>query len=155
GFYSTHSLIEDALRHGVEVRPVDPNHSEWDCTLEPAGSANAFGRGQMPLARAKPGSPAVRMGWCVVKGLSEEAAKAVVAERKLRPFADLNDFLSRSSLKPGVLNELAMADAFRGFGLEQRDALWAILGHSAHSLFSDGGGAQAGLFDRLNRFEAI
>ena len=34
GFYAPAQLVRDAQEHGVEVRPVDVNHSDWDCTLE-------------------------------------------------------------------------------------------------------------------------
>src|SRR5205814_9815852 len=38
GFYAPAQLVADAKRHGVEVRPVDVNFSDWDCTLESVGS---------------------------------------------------------------------------------------------------------------------
>ena len=37
GFYATSQLVRDAQEHGVEVRPVDVNRSDWDCTLESDG----------------------------------------------------------------------------------------------------------------------
>src|SRR5919202_4985685 len=52
GFYAPAQLVADARRHGVEVRPVDVNHSRWDCTLE----------------RRDDGRFAVRLGLCMVKG---------------------------------------------------------------------------------------
>ncbi len=36
GFYAPSQLVQDARRHGVEVRPVDALASDWDCTLERA-----------------------------------------------------------------------------------------------------------------------
>jgi error-prone DNA polymerase len=103
------------------------------------------------------------MGWCVVRGLGEEAAKVLIAERSKRRFSSLRDFLSRTRLKPIVLNELAMGDAFAAFGLQQRDALWEILADSATTqlgLFSGGSesataAAEPGLFEPLEKIEAI
>ena len=42
GFYAPAQLVRDARQHGVEVRPVDVNHSRWDCTLEPTRTAGRF-----------------------------------------------------------------------------------------------------------------
>ncbi len=65
GFYAPAQLVQDARRHGVEVRPVDALASGWDCTLEKASS----------------GQPALRLGLRLVKGLSREGAQRVVARR--------------------------------------------------------------------------
>ena len=43
GFYAPSQLVQDARRHGVEVRPVDVTVSEWDCTLEKVGSDSTAG----------------------------------------------------------------------------------------------------------------
>ena len=42
GFYAPSQLVQDARRHGVQVRPIDVNHSDWDCTLEKLGSDSNF-----------------------------------------------------------------------------------------------------------------
>ena len=68
GFYAPAQLVQDARRHGVEVRPVDVLACGWECTLEP--DAN--------------GAPAVRLGLLVVKGLSETAAQRIVEARPER-----------------------------------------------------------------------
>ncbi|MCM2322656.1 MAG: PHP domain-containing protein [Oligoflexia bacterium] len=106
GFYSPHTIIEDAARHGVKILPLHPNRSDWDCTLE-AG--------------------ALRVGLRVVRGLGEAAARRVVEERGRAPFRNLSDFLSRTELGFGVLQALAMGEAFACFGFDQRQALWEIL----------------------------
>ncbi|HUP56077.1 MAG TPA: PHP domain-containing protein [Bdellovibrionota bacterium] len=161
GFYSTSSLIEDALRHGVDVRPLDPNRSGWDCELEKALTAatEVGARAQMQTARAKPGSPAIRLGFRVVNGISRAEVATLLAERARRPFANLPDFLSRTRLKPSVLHRLAMGEAFAQFGLKQRDALWQILGHAAMARDPLALGLQMDLFgpkfDPLTRIEAI
>ena len=61
GFYAPAQLVQDAQRHGVEVRPVDVHASDWDCTLE-------------PRADGSPG-PALRLGLRLVKGLAQEAGQ--------------------------------------------------------------------------------
>jgi error-prone DNA polymerase len=109
GFYPAAQLIADARRHGVEVRPVDVNHSRWDCTLEGSG----------------PGPRPVRLGLRLVAGLGEaEAAKLVGA--RCEPYADMADLHRRSRIGIGALTRLAEADAFGSFGLSRREAAWAI-----------------------------
>ena len=104
GFYAPHSLINDARRHGVEVRGVDVNASDALATLE--GSEN----------------PAVRLGLSAVRNLGQEAAKRIAAGR---PYPDLEDFATRTGLPVAALEALATAGAFGCFGLSRRAALWA------------------------------
>jgi error-prone DNA polymerase len=65
GFYAPSQLVQDAQRHGVEVRPVDVLVSEWDCTLE----------------RGAESQPAIRLGLRMVKGLPQDAAQRLVQAR--------------------------------------------------------------------------
>ena len=81
GFYGPAQLVADARRHGVEVRPVDINQSDCDCTLE---------------RREEDGKLAVRLGWRTVKGLSSSAAESVVRERQAGPFIILRRFRWRA-----------------------------------------------------------
>src|SRR5690606_15540179 len=67
GFYSPSQLVQDAKRHGVEVRPADVMYSHVDCTLEDIDHR-----------------PAVRLGLRLLIGLREDAAARIVAERKVR-----------------------------------------------------------------------
>jgi error-prone DNA polymerase len=110
GFYSPHSLVQDARRHGVEVRTPDVNASPAKSTLEPSASST--------------GGVAVRLGIGYVRTVGEELAKAIAAGR---PYTDLEDLVRRvPSLTLGHLEAMATAGAFSCFGLERREALWAV-----------------------------
>ncbi len=104
-------MLDNAREHGVAVRPVDINASDWDNLLE-ADPASAGGR-------------AVRLGFRQVKGVPEDAARRLVAARGAG-YADLRDLHERAGLARGVLEKLATADACRGLGLDRRAALWAV-----------------------------
>ena len=112
GFYAPAQLVRDARQHGVEVRPVDVNHSHWDNTLEPMGQRQH----------------ALRLGLRQIKGLSEDAAAALVDARTLlgRAFADPAEINRLAGLPAPVLERLARADAYSSMKLRRRDALWAV-----------------------------
>ena len=112
GFYTPATIIEDAKRHQVVVRPIDVGTSQWECTLEPCGdSAGGF---------------AVRMGLRYVKGLGDGDRESVARARHEREFASLEDFVQRSGLNEGSLSALAEAGAFETFGGDRRTALWDV-----------------------------
>lgn len=113
GFYAPAQLVRDAIDHGVEVRPVDVNHSEFDCTLEPL-----FGR-------RGPVRTAVRLGFRMVQGLAEEDARRIVTAR-LRPYCTVGELARRARPRRAALERLAEADAFRSMGLDRRQALWQV-----------------------------
>lgn len=104
GFYAPAQIVRDAKEHGVEVREVDVNCSDWDCTLEP------------PLS-----GPAVRLGLRQVEGLHRDAADKVVAGR---PYSDVEELRSRGGVPVHAIQRLAAADAFRSMKLDRRAALW-------------------------------
>jgi error-prone DNA polymerase len=108
GFYAPATILEDARRHGVTVRPIDVLESGWDCTLE----------------RER----AVRIGLRYVKGLAEASGKRIVAAGAERPFASLDDFVRRTDLDSGALARLAEAGAFASLDPERRSALWRVRG---------------------------
>ncbi len=113
GFYQPSTLVEDAKRHGVEVRPIALGESAWDCTLEPAeeGSPSPF---------------SIRMGIRYVKGLGERERAQIEAAPP--PYADLADFARRTRLATRALLAMAEAGAFAPLGLDRRRALWAVRG---------------------------
>ena len=117
GFYAPAQIVRDARDHGVEVRPVDVNHSAWECTLEPAES----GPGR-PRPSARPF--ALRLGLRQIKGLREEEA-TLVATARGDGYWSPEDLWRRSGVSRGTLVRLANADAFVSMGLDRRQAAWA------------------------------
>jgi len=108
GFYTPSQLVQDAKRHGVEVRPVDVMASDWDCTLEET-------TGQQP---------AVRLGLRLVSGLSREGAERLVAARTSAPFHSADDAARRARLGQSDMRQLAAADALRSLSGHRRQQVW-------------------------------
>ena len=116
GFYAPAQIVRDAREHGVEVRPVDVNLSDWDCTLEPVAPSDK-----------SPGGMALRLGFRQIKGLHLDAAETLIARRG-NGYADPLALWRRAALPGRALEVLARADAFRSQGLDRREALWAVKG---------------------------
>ncbi len=110
GFYAPAQIVRDAREHGVEVRPLDVNHSDWDCTLEPSNC---------------PSGMALRLGFRQVKGLSEAEIGRLAAARS-NGYPDPVNLWRRAELKARTMQTLALADAFGSMGLTRRPALWAV-----------------------------
>ncbi|MEV8507683.1 error-prone DNA polymerase [Actinoplanes sp. NPDC051475] len=126
GFYSPQSLVDDARRHGVEVRRPDINLSDAAATLESTAATRWGSAPEEPPHAWGLGGPAVRMGLSSVRTLGEELAKAVEQERRAHgPYRDMADLARRTGCSTAHLEALATADAFAGFGLSRREALWA------------------------------
>ena len=121
GFYGPRSLVADARRHGVGIRPVCIQHSHWDCTLEPAS-------GQREAAGQTIGNRDIRLGMRQVKGMSQADADTLVQARSDGPFQDIGDLARRTGLRRDVLARLARADALAALGLDRRTALWQVEG---------------------------
>ena len=164
GFYTPATIVDDAVRHGVEVRPVDVTASDWDCTLEPVPEDSVSGgavrdRGATPLrGMHRPSRFAVRMGLRYVKSLSEERDwRRIAAARTERPFASLADFSRRTRLDDRVLRRLAEAGAFTPFEGRRRAALWAAqgLGPAAEKPLPVAPDDPLPDFDPLDDFQAI
>jgi error-prone DNA polymerase len=120
GFYAPAQLVQDARRHGVEVRAVDVTASDWDCTLEPASATDALP--QYPGIRQI--QPAVRLGLRMVAGLSEAAAQRLVAARAQTPFNSTEDLALRAQLGTLEINALAAADALLPLAGHRRQQVW-------------------------------
>ena len=110
GFYAPAQIVRDAQDHGVAVRPPDINHSDWDCTLEPAE-----------------GGFALRLGLRQVKGLKQTEAEWVTAARA-NGYRHPADLWRRAGLKRRSLTALAEADAFTSLHLSRRQVIWALRG---------------------------
>ena len=135
GFYSPHTLVQDARRHGVEVRTPDLAASGAAATLEVDGPAPGpvAGEGRPPETWGI-GGPAVRLGLGSVRGLGTVLAARIVAEREAHGlYADPEDLVRRVPvLTVAQLEALATAGAFGCFGLDRRRALW-VAGALAHT----------------------
>jgi len=119
GFYTPATLVEDAKRHGVEVRPVDVNKSQWNCTLTPIEK-----EGQSPVDDAKHRLYGVRMGLRYVKGLGVAERERIESVKP--PHPNLATFVRQTRLNKKALHALAEAGAFECFGLNRRDAIWQV-----------------------------
>jgi error-prone DNA polymerase len=136
GFYAPAQLVRNAREHGVEVRPVDVNCSQWDCTLE--RMKDEGGRMNRNIGSSSPSSSfivhpssfsfSLRLGLRLVLGLSEAHARQICEARRGGPFASLADFSRRTGLGRAVIARLAEADAFGSLELDRRAALWQALG---------------------------
>lgn len=112
GFYAPAQLVRDARNHGVEVRPADINSSEWDCTLEPSETKPPW---------------AIRLGFRLVKGITETDAEKIVQARQHRPYTSCDDLMQRTELPHRKFVQLAESDAFGSLGINRRWALWDTL----------------------------
>jgi error-prone DNA polymerase len=110
GFYSVSTLLQDAQKHGVEVRPILIDRSDWDCTIE---------RGPTEPA-------AIRVGLRQVRGLAKATGKRIEAARSIRPFTSIEDFASRASPKKDELQVLAEAGALSSLVRDRRAAVWKV-----------------------------
>ncbi|MDX6442603.1 MAG: error-prone polymerase, partial [Gaiellaceae bacterium] len=126
GFYSPHTIVRDARRHGVQVLGPDLNTSRRDATLEPrTPDVDAVGRPVRGFL-AEPSHLAVRLGLRSVRGLHDALLDHIDDERADRPFTDLEDFVRRTGATVDQVEALATAGAFEGcFGQSRRAALWA------------------------------
>ncbi len=189
GFYAPAQLVQDAQRHGVEVRPVDVLQSAWECTLERGAGApfqwgcdrgsvqvtEDSGRVPLPTAGSHPqGAPAppsegtlesrsdsgtrdeglgarenqptLRLGLCMIKGLSKEGAERLIQTRSTivragdfspspYPLApspsckhDFEEIALRAQLSRKDMNALAAADSLRSLTGHRRHATWLVSG---------------------------
>jgi error-prone DNA polymerase len=134
GFYAPAQLVRDAREHGVAMRPVDINLSDWDSTLEDT----EFDRARIDprhtsMTAVIKAERAVRLGFRQVKGLSEKEIVGRLIANRGRGYASVRDLWLRSGLAKGEIERLADADAFRSIGLARREALWAVRALDAKS----------------------
>jgi error-prone DNA polymerase len=116
GFYQPAQIVIDARKHGVEVRSVDINYSNWDNILEEPHTLAPHPKQGKEIA--------LRLGFRQVKGLREEDMNVLLAGRK-NLFTTVNELFDLNVSK-SALEKLADADAFRSIGLDRRQALWEI-----------------------------
>jgi error-prone DNA polymerase len=105
GFYHPTTLVKDAERHGVALRPIDVMHSAWLCTIE---------QGEL------------RIGLRYVSGLGEATARRIETARTCGPFVSLGDLVARAALPEDERLRIARAGACAAFGARRRDVLWQL-----------------------------
>jgi error-prone DNA polymerase len=91
GFYSASTILQDAQKHGVDVRAIDVNQSNWDCSLEEG--------------------PSIRVGLRQVRGLGKDTGQCIETKRRERAFTGVEDLATRAALKKDELTVLAEAGA--------------------------------------------
>ncbi len=111
GFYSPAQLVQDVRRHGVEVRPVEISHSQRDCTLEAAD-------GQQP---------AIRLGFRLVRGLSDKGLGELLSHRPEQGFRSVADARRHCRLSRGDWDALAAAGALNRLAGHRYQARWDLL----------------------------
>ncbi len=105
GFGSPAVIVSEAKRLGIRILPVDIQCSQGKCTIE---------------------ASAIRMGLSYVKGLGEGSIERVDEERAREPFKDIHDFCRRTRLPRRLVENLLLAGAMDGWGIERRQMLWQL-----------------------------
>lgn len=113
GFYTPSQLLQDAKRHGIEIRPIDVSASHWLSTLEQGHNG-----------------PCIRLGFHLIKGFRQPSAEQIVRVRT-QPFQSLNDFRLKTGLGNGELELLAGAHAFRALANNRFDGFWQLADHES------------------------
>ena len=137
GFYAPAQLIKDAQRHGVEVLPAGVNESLEGCSLEAVDtvraskateSCDSSERRKSPRVQGAEGSQRLRIGFNLVKGLSAQAAAAIVEARRGGAYVSIQDLVFRTGIDRRDLEALAAADALRGLAGDRHRAFWHAAG---------------------------
>ena len=116
GFYTPATIVKDARRHGLKVLPVCIAQSEWRCAVI--------------------SDDTIRLGFCVVNGLRQEHAEALVRERMAAPFRTVDDFQQRVSLTKEEQRTLAEAGALNALTEHRREAMWRVEEEPPEALFA-------------------
>jgi error-prone DNA polymerase len=106
GFYTPATIVKDAQRHGLKIKPVCVSQSDWRCTVIDDN--------------------AVRLGLCVVNGLRQERAQELVRQRQDRQFDSLDDFKRRVPLSKEEFRALAELGGLNCFSGHRRAAMWDV-----------------------------
>src|SRR5204863_4509286 len=106
GFYTPATIVKDAQRHGLKIKPVCVAHSDWRCTVVDDNT--------------------MRLGFCVVNGLRQEHGEELVRQRQDQHFDSLDDFKRRVTLAKDELRTLAELGALNCFAEHRRAAMWQV-----------------------------
>jgi error-prone DNA polymerase len=106
GFYTPATIVKDAQRHRLKIKPVCVSQSDWRCTVVD--------------------DKTVQLGFCVVNALRQEHAEELVSQRQNRLFDSLKDFKCRVPLAKDELRTLAELGALNCFAGHRRAAMWDV-----------------------------
>ena len=106
GFYTPATIVKDAQRHGVNIKPVCVLQSDWHCVVVDDNT--------------------VRLGFCVVNGLHQEHAEELVRRRQDRSFTSLDDLKRHVPCAKNELRALAELGALNCFAEHRRAAMWRV-----------------------------
>src|SRR6476660_6043225 len=106
GFYTPATIVKNAQRHGINMKPVCVLQSDWHCTVVDGNT--------------------VRLGFCVVNGLGQEHAEELVRRRQDRPFKSLDDLKRHVPFTKSELRALAELGALNCFAKHRRAAMWKV-----------------------------
>lgn len=112
GFYAPATLVHDARRHRLEVRPPCLERGAWESTVEETDD---------------PARPAVRIGWRHIRGLGTKAGEALRAAAARGPFRGVEDVVRRAGLGRAEALALAQAGAFSAWTSGRYTAAWEAL----------------------------
>ena len=130
GFYSPATIVKDAQRHGLRVKPVDITGSDWLCTLAAEESNTLWDNARFAL----------RMGFRYARGLREETARAILRARSQRPFESIADLTYRvPELRRNELVLLASIGALNSIGGSKEDPLLQLDSTRTHHTNHDAG----------------
>jgi error-prone DNA polymerase len=134
GFYNPATLVKDAQRHGLKVKPIDITASAWKCMLERIAAADSHVESDRPFEGGEESTLikgfALRLGLNFVKGLRSEIASEIIRQRCIRPFASIGDLklripaLQKSELT--ALAEIGALNSIAGQRGHRRSALWQV-----------------------------
>jgi error-prone DNA polymerase len=122
GFYTPATIVKDAQRHGLNIKPVCVSQSDWHCTVVDDNT--------------------MQLGFCVVNGLRQEHAEELVRQRQDRPFESLDDFKRRVPFARNELRALAELGALNCFAEHRRAAMWCVEETLYDDLLDDLGSAR-------------
>jgi error-prone DNA polymerase len=125
GFYTPATIVKDARRHGLRIKPVCVSQSDWRCTVIDDAT--------------------IRLGFCVVNGLRQEHAEKIERQRQERPFESLDDFKKRVRLSKEELRTLAELGALNCFADHRRAAMWKVEKTSHDDLLESATPGSAGM----------
>jgi len=132
GFYREDTILYEAIRAQVQVLPVSVLKSQWDCIIEKENT--------------------IRLGFRLVKGLSQKSVEALIQERNQMQFKNLADFVKRSQLRSDILSKFALAGRFEDFSWNARESLWALLEYQ--NLFMQKDESQLSFFKHTSILES-